>query len=208
VATAESAEFAPAGVEPAVRVSTLELFFDLVFVSTVTALTAVLAADLGPLGWARVGLLLGIILWMYGGYAWLTNAVAPTSRFRRTLFLTGMGGFLAMALAIPEAFGAAGWVFGAGYFVVNVVHSGLFLYAGGPGAAQAVRTLAPLNLVSAGLVLAGGIVPGPWRYALWSLAFAFQIITPYLHPISGYSISAAHFVEGVINRWLQHHRSE
>ena len=194
MATAEPVEAAP-GIEPAVRVSTLELFFDLVFVSTFTALTTVLAADLSVRGWVRVGLMLGVILWMYGGYAWLTNAVAPTSRVRRTLFLTGMGGFLAIALAIPEAFGAAGWVFGAGYFVVNAVHSGLFLYAGGPGAVSAVRTLAPLNLVSAGLVLAGGIATGPWRYALWSLALAFQIITPYLHPISGYSISASHFVE-------------
>ena len=37
------------------------------------------------LGLGRVVLMLGVAAWMYGGYAWLTNAVAPTSRFRRTL---------------------------------------------------------------------------------------------------------------------------
>ncbi len=60
--------------EPAVRVSTLELFFDLVFVFTVTQLTGVLAAGLTVPGVLRVMLMLGVILWMYGGYAWLTNA--------------------------------------------------------------------------------------------------------------------------------------
>jgi hypothetical protein len=38
---------------------------------------------------------------------------------RRGLLLVGMGGFLAIALAIPDAFGPAGWVFGVGYMVVN-----------------------------------------------------------------------------------------
>ncbi|MGE5828934.1 MAG: low temperature requirement protein A [Micromonosporaceae bacterium] len=193
MATAEPAE--RVGTEPAVRVSTLELFFDLVFVSTMTALTAVLAKDLTWRGLGNIGLLLGVILWMYGGYAWLTNAVAPTNRLRRTLVLVGMGGFLVMALAIPDAFGASGWAFGAGYFVVNAVHSGLFLHSAGPGGVAVMRGLAPLNLLSAGLVLAGGFLPGPWRYASWAAALAVQIITPYLHSLGGYSISAAHFVE-------------
>jgi low temperature requirement protein LtrA len=181
--------------EPAVRVSTLELFFDLVFVFTVTQLTTVLAVDLKLRAVVQVVLMLGIILWMYGGYAWLTNAVAPTSRLRRTLMLVGMGGFLAIALAIPDAFGAAGWVFGVAYFVVNAVHSGLFIAAGGPGAARAMSQLAPMNLTSAGLVLVGGFLPGPWRYGAWSAAFALQFASPYLHPIGGFNISPAHFVE-------------
>src|SRR6266480_3715717 len=85
-----------AGMEPGVRVSTLELFFDLVFVFTVTQLTAVLAADLTVPGVLRVLLMLGVILWMYGGYAWLTNAVAPTDEGRRALLFVGMAGFLAI----------------------------------------------------------------------------------------------------------------
>jgi low temperature requirement protein LtrA len=153
--------------EPAVRVSTLELFFDLVFVFTLTQLTGLLADDLSGRGAIQIALMLGIIMWMYDGFAWLTNAVVPNNRLRRTLMLVGMGGFLAIALAIPDAFGDAGWVFGLGYFVVNAVHSGLFVIAGGPGAAQAMRRLAPLNLTSAALVLVGGFLPGNWRYAAW-----------------------------------------
>jgi low temperature requirement protein LtrA len=77
---------------PAVRVSTLELFFDLVFVFTLTQLTDVLAHDLDLVHAAQTLLVLGVIWWMYSGYAWLTNAMAPSSTTRRTLLLAGMAG--------------------------------------------------------------------------------------------------------------------
>jgi low temperature requirement protein LtrA len=108
----------------------------------------------------------------------------------------GMGGFLAIALAIPQAFGAAGWVFGLGYFVVNAIHTGVFAIAGGEGVVRALRGgLALLNLTSAGLVLVGGILTGPWRIGLWVAALVIQIATPYLIPIGNFLLSPAHFVE-------------
>jgi low temperature requirement protein LtrA len=182
--------------ESAVRVSTLELFFDLVFVFTITQLTALLAKDISLTSVAQVVLMLSVIWWMYDGYAWLTNAVAlPAIRQRRFLYLIGMGGFLGIALAIPTAFGAAGWVFGLSYFVVNAVHTGLFLHGGGAGIWAVMRHLGPLNLISATLVLVGGITTGGWRWALWTVALAVIIASPYLNPLSEFSISPAHFVE-------------
>jgi low temperature requirement protein LtrA len=181
--------------EVAVRVSTLELFFDLVFVFTVTQLTGVLVDELSLVGVVRVLLMLGVIWWMYGGYAWLTNAVALTSSARRAMLLTGMAGFLAIALAIPSAFDGGGWVFGVGYWVVNAVHTGLFVRAAGTGSAAAMKGLAPLNLASATLVLAGGLAPGGWRYAAWAAAMALQIATPYLYSQRRHTITATHFVE-------------
>jgi low temperature requirement protein LtrA len=183
------------GIEPGVRVSTLELFFDLVFVFTVTQLTAALAGHLTLLGLLRVMLMLGVIWWMYGGYAWLTNAVAPTDEGRRALLFLGMAGFLAIALAVPRAFGPDGWAFGVGYFMVNLVHTGLFVKAGGRDAARAMGRLGPLNLLSAGLVLAGGFLPGGWREVAWAGALAVQVVSPYIHRIEGFTISPAHFVE-------------
>jgi low temperature requirement protein LtrA len=182
-------------IEPAVRVSTLELFFDLVFVFTVTQLTDVLVHHLDGVGLGQVLLMLGVIWWMYSGYAWLTNAVAPNSTTRRTLLLTGMAGFLVMALAIPTAFGAAGWAFGAAYMVVNLVHTTLFIRADNSGSARAMVSLAPLNFVSALLVLVGGILPGSYRYVFWGAALALQAATPYLHRMQWHSIAAGHFVE-------------
>jgi low temperature requirement protein LtrA len=175
-------------------VSTLELFFDLVFVFVITQLTDVLAEHLDLAHLVDTLLILGVTWWMYSGYAWLTNAVAPNSTTRRTLLLTGMAGFLLMGLAIPEAFGEHGWLFGVSYLVVNLVHSGLFMTAG-PEAVRAMRVLAPLNITSAALVLAGGFVPEPWRHLCWLAALALQIATPYLHPIGMMSIAPGHFVE-------------
>jgi low temperature requirement protein LtrA len=182
--------------QPRARVSTLELFFDLVFVFTITQLTAVLADHLDLTGAVRVLTMFGVTWWMYGGYAWLTNSIAPSSSLRRGLLLVGMGGFLTMALAVPGAFDDSGWLFGLGYFVVNAVHTGVFAALGGESVARALRGgLAALNLTSASLVLVGGFLPGGWRYGLWAAAFAVQIATPYLHPLGGFSISPAHFVE-------------
>jgi low temperature requirement protein LtrA len=183
------------GTEPGVRVSTLELFFDLVFVFTVTQLTAVLAADLAVPVVLRVMLMLGLIWWMYGGYAWLTNAVAPTDAWRRALLFVGMSGFLTIALAVPGAFLDTGWAFGVGYFVVNLVHSGLFLKAGGRGAVRAMARLAPLNLLSASLVLLGGYLPGQARTVAWAAALGVQVGSPYLHRIEGFTVEPGHFVE-------------
>jgi low temperature requirement protein LtrA len=178
----------------AIRVSTLELFFDLVFVFTITQFTAILAEHLDLMHLVNVMLLLGVTWWMYSGYAWLTNAVAPNSTTRRSLLLTGMAGFLVMALAIPDAFGRYGWLFGVSYLVVNLVHTTLFLRAGAL-AAVALRRLAPLNIASALLVLVGGLVPEPFRHLSWAAALAVQIVTPYLHRIEMHVLHAGHFVE-------------
>jgi low temperature requirement protein LtrA len=159
--TAESADTPTAEDSGQVRVSTPELFFDLVFVFTITQLTEVLADHLDLVGVVRVTLMLGVIWWMYSAYAWLTNAITPSSPLRRALLLVGMGSFLAVALAVPDAFGAAGWLFGLGYMVVNLVHTGVFAMAGGESVVRALRGgLAPLNLLSSSLVLAGGFSPG------------------------------------------------
>jgi low temperature requirement protein LtrA len=180
--------------QPSIRVSTLELFFDLVFVFTITQLAETLAEDLTPATLGNVMLILAVVWWMYSGYAWLTNAVAPNSTTRRTLLLTGMAGFLLMALAIPEAFGEYGWLFGISYLVVNVVHSVLFWQAG-PDARVAMRVITPMNILAALLVLAGGFLPEPYRHLCWIAAPIIQIATGYLNRIEMHSIAAGHFVE-------------
>jgi low temperature requirement protein LtrA len=178
------------------RVSNVELFFDLVFVFTVTQLTAKLAEHPSAVGLAQVMLMLGVIWWMYAGYAWLTNAVAPNSAFRRGLLVAGMAGFLGVALAIPAAFGSAGWLFGLGYFVVNAVHTTLFVSLGDAGVLAALRGgLFGCNLATALLVLIGGFLPDHWRYAAWLAAFGLQLLTPYVSRIGGFTVSPTHFVE-------------
>ena len=176
------------------RVTTLELFFDLVFVFTIAELTSVLFAEPNTRGAVQVFLMLGVIWWMYGGYAWLTNAVTARTTLRRLLLLGGMGGYFVMSLAIPGAFEGSGLAFGLGYLAVVAVHSILFTRATGT-AARGILTLAPFNLASAGLVLLGGALGGSAQYALWALAVALEWLTPWLRKPSAFAISPAHFVE-------------
>src|SRR5438309_9097914 len=120
------------------HVTALELFFDLVFVFTITQLTSLLAKDPTPAGFLQVALIFGNVWWMYGGYAWLTNAVPPRELGVRLLLLIGMSGFLLIALAIPTAFGAGGIAFGVGYMIVTLVHTGVFMRTSQQTAIQAL----------------------------------------------------------------------
>ncbi len=184
---------APAG--EAARVSTLELFFDLVFVFTITQLTAVLFADPTARGLLRVSLMLGVIWYMYGGYAWLTNAVAPDRAGRRLLLLGGMAAFLVLALTIPRAFSGGGPAFGLAYVAAVAVHAALFTRAASGGVVRAILRLAPFNLASALLVLFAETLGGAAEYAVWALALALQWTASRLASGGGFEVAPAHFVE-------------
>jgi low temperature requirement protein LtrA len=179
------------------RVSTLELFFDLVFVFTLTQLSSLLQHDISPAGVVHVVLIFVVLFWMYGGYVWLTNHVPPVTTSRRVLLISGMAGFLVCALSIPRAFGADAITFGLGYMVVVVVHAGLYANAYG----GAVLRFVPLNLLGALCVVAAGLVEGAPRYALWIAPIAFQYIASVLTrrvdegSRSAFNLRPGHFVE-------------
>ncbi|WP_328960886.1 low temperature requirement protein A [Streptomyces virginiae] len=156
------------------RVSTLELFFDLVFVFTITQLTVLLADDLTLRGAGQVVLIFTVLFWMYGGYAHLTNQVPPDRTVRRVLLMLAMGAFLVCALAVPTAFGAGGIAFGLGYLLVVLVHGALFTQAHGRG----VLWFALPNVLCALSVTAAGFFDGLPAWGLWMLALLLQFVTP------------------------------
>jgi low temperature requirement protein LtrA len=184
-----------ATVEDAPRVTTLELFFDLVFVFTITQLTSVLFRSPNVHGIARVVVMLGVIWWMYGGYVWMTNAVRANTAARRLLLLGGMGGFFVVSLAIPSAFAGSGLAFALAYLVVVLVHSVLFTRATEVSAARAILTLAPYNLGAALVVVLGGAVGGRAQFVLWAAAAVFEWLTPWIRGTKGFVVAAGHFVE-------------
>ncbi len=158
------------------RVSTLELFFDLVFVFTLTQLTVLLADDLTAATAARVALVFVVLFWMYGGYAYLTNQVAPDRPARRILLIAGMGAFLVCALAIPQVFDGAGVLFGVGYLAVVLVHAALYVQSHG----RNVLWYAVPNTVGALLVIGAGFADRLLADALWLLVVALQLAVPLL----------------------------
>jgi low temperature requirement protein LtrA len=178
-----------------VRVSTLELFFDLVFVFTLTQLTGLLAAEPDTVGLLKVVLLLSAIWWIYDGYVWLTNALPLGALRDRLLLIGGMAGFLVMALAIPTTFEGSGTAFGVGYLVVVALHAGLYMYETSASEAAAMRGVVPYHLAAAVLLLAGGAVGGDTQWALAVAAVVVLWSVPLIVSLEGFRISASHFVE-------------
>jgi low temperature requirement protein LtrA len=187
--------FAPVESAPS-RVSTLELFFDLVFVYTITQVTEIIVEHPDGGGLARAAVVLSVIFWMYGGYAWLTNASGPDTTARRIVLLAGAAGFFLVSLCVPDAFGANGVAFGLAYLAVNLVHGAGFVVFAGRGALQTIAPLVGLNVLSAGLILAAGWAHGAADWPWWLAALAVQLSTPALtRPRGGYRINVDHFSE-------------
>jgi low temperature requirement protein LtrA len=172
----------------------LELFFDLVFVFAITQISSVLAARPTFQGLTRVMALLGITWWMYGGWAWLTNAVDLTRPRPRLLVLSGMAAFFAMSLAVPRSFEPGGWglMLGISYLFVVLLHSFGFL---GTSGHRGITRLSPLNLTGALVVVAAGA--GPERFRLWGLALACLVlaVSPFIAGVGGFTVGVGHFVE-------------
>jgi low temperature requirement protein LtrA len=178
-----------------VRVSTLELFFDLVFVFTITQLTEVLAEGHDLEALSRVVVMLLLIWWMYDGYAWLTNAIPTDSGRFRLLLLGGMAGFLMIALSTPHAYENDGLIFGIGYLLVTALHAGMFVRGVSADELRAILRIAPFNLLGAALVVVGGALGGNAQTAIWAVAAVLLWLTPRFTSVEGLVIGVAHFVE-------------
>jgi len=179
---------------PAMRVSTLELFFDLVFVFTVTQVTHLVTDAHGVTDLVRAFLVLAVTWWMYDGYAWLTNNVGTEGTASRLLLLLGMAGFLVMALATPHVAERDGLAFGLAYLAVVLVHAGLFLHAPN-SSARAMYRVAPFNVGGALLVVAAGLAPERWNLALWVAALLTLLTAMLMRGEQGFQLRSDHFAE-------------
>jgi low temperature requirement protein LtrA len=178
------------------RVSTAELFFDLVFVFTITEVTGVIVSSPNGVGVARAAVALSVIFWMYGGFAWLTNTNAPDTLPRRAVLLVGMAAFFVVALATPHAFSDSGVVFGAAYLAVVAAHAVGFILFEGRGALQALPRFLPTNVLSGLLLLCAGLVHGHAVITLWIAAALVQVVSPFVMRLeTAFTINTAHFGE-------------
>jgi len=182
------------------RVSSFELFFDLVFVFAFTQVTASLAHDATWSGLGQGILVFALLWWAWGSYAWLTNAVATDEIARRLVVLGAMAAMLVVALAVPTAFDDSGPAFGLGYTVVMILHTTLFALAGGlrgdpTTRRRAIMRLAPTNLIAAAVLIGAGFADGPAQTGLWIGAIGLTYLGPYLTGVGGFTVNPSHFVE-------------
>ena len=180
------------------RVTPLELFFDLVFVFALTQVTGFLADHLTWVGMIQGAALLAVLWWAWGGYAWLTNAVPAEEVIpARLVILTAMAAMLVASLAVPDAFGAQGVVFGLSYFVVRLLQVLLYALATGgtPETRRAILRLSTGFLLAPALLIVAGFLDGFAQAALWVFALAIDYGVAFVGGVSGFRVHAGHFVE-------------
>jgi low temperature requirement protein LtrA len=179
------------------RTSYLELFFDLVFVFAITQVATLIADDPTAGGFARGILILWLVWWAWGGYAWMTNAISIESRGVRIAFLCVTLGCLFVALGVPGAYGDDGLWFAIPYVAVRTAHVGLYMWGLRlePAHQAAVRKLAPWFLLAPAVVLVGGFLEGDARTAVWLVAAVIDIVGALSVSSAGFRVSAAHFAE-------------
>src|SRR3954468_3108071 len=151
------------------RVTPLELFFDLVFVFAITQVTRLIVDDPTWGGVLRGMLVLAALWWAWSGYAWLTSAVDVDEGGVRLAMLAAMAAMLIVALAVPDAFGDDGLLFGIAYLIVRVLHLLLYTVVGRADRdlRRALLRIAPTELAAGVLLVVAGVVHDDARLALW-----------------------------------------
>jgi low temperature requirement protein LtrA len=179
------------------RTSYLELFFDLVFVFAVTEVTSLMRAEPTAGGYARAVLVLWLVWWAWGGYAWMTNAIELDGIAMRAAFLLVTLGCFLVALGVAGAYGDDVLWFTVPYLVVRVAHVALYVAGlrGTPDHQAAIRRLAPWFLVAPAVVLAGSFVDGDARWIVWAAAAATDIAGALDVRNEGFRVGALHFAE-------------
>jgi low temperature requirement protein LtrA len=179
------------------RVTTLELFFDLVFVLAITQCTALMAEHPTWEGLAQGVLVLGMLWWSWTGYAWLTSVVDPEEGSVRIVIFVAMAALLIVAIAVPEAFGSLALEFAIAYGVVRAAHIALFVLASrdDPGLRRSVIGLAISTAVGVGLLVVASFFDGAAQAGVWSLALLLDMAGPFFFGAEGWKLVPTHFAE-------------
>ena len=110
----------PRGDGIAQPITTVELFFDLVYVFAVTQLSHMILGDLTVAEVGRAAFLLLIVWWAWIYTTWMANWFDPASPAVGAVLTGVMLASLLMAAALPGAFGGDGMLFAISYVAVQV----------------------------------------------------------------------------------------
>src|SRR5919112_6631746 len=144
------------------RASSLELFYDLVFVFAITQVSHLLLEHLTWLGVLQSLIVLFAVYWSWNYTTWTTNELDTETVPVRLLLLALMLVSLLMSVAIPDAFGEHALLFAGAYVAIQVGRHFFLTFAAADGGtverARAGRILT--WFVAAGGVGGGGALAG------------------------------------------------
>jgi low temperature requirement protein LtrA len=189
-------------------VSTIELFFDLIFVFAITQLSHYLLAGLTWLGALETVILFSAVWWAWMWTTWSTNWLEPDRAPVRLMIGGLMLASLIMSSAIPEAFAAKGLLFALSYCAMQIGRCLFTAWAMERDAAGAGRNMLRATCwfaASAPFWLAGAMSEATeLRIVLWLAALAIEYAAPMAFlwvpglgrsHISEWSVSGSHMAE-------------
>jgi low temperature requirement protein LtrA len=189
------------------RATSLELFFDLVFVFAITQVSHLLLEDLSWRGAGRALLALLVVWWAWNYTAWVTNELDPESGPVRLLLLGVMLACLVLAVAIPDAFGERALLFAGAYVAIQVGrHTFLTFAAASRGTLERERAGRILTwfVVAGVLWIAGALAETEARAVFWVAALLIDFGAPLVFywvpgkrrlPTSTWEVATSHFAE-------------
>ncbi len=175
------------------RVTTFELFFDLVFVFAFTQVTVFMATQHSALGILQGLVLLALIWWSWVAYSWLANQTHADEGVVRIGMTVAMIAMFGVALTIPEAFAdRTGGLFGPlvlaiCYVIVRLVHATLYILSAGDDVKlrrQVIRTSFAW-VVGGGLVVVGAVIGGEYEVWWWLAAIIVDALLTYATSAGG-----------------------
>ena len=180
-------------------VSTLELFFDLVFVFAITQVTAFVAADPTGYGALQGLLLLCLVYFSWVAYSWLGTSARVDDRAPTAALFGAMAAMFVVAVLMPAWFTGGVWAIVAtgSYIAVRALHIVLFrlLGADSPELRKATMQLAASAGVASALLLVGAIVGGTAAVVFVALAVIIDPIGAFTGGGRGWYLAADHFAE-------------
>lgn len=187
------------------RVTTFELFFDLVFVFAFTQVTGFMAHEHSAIGILQGLIILVLLWWSWSSYGWLANQTHVDEGVMRLGMAIAAATMFVVALVIPEAFhdmegGLSGpLVLVAAYFTVRFIHVVLYLIAAGEDVAlrRQVLVTSTAMVADVALLLTGAIIGGAAQTWFWLGAIVADMVLTYVTSSGGnWRInSAGHWAE-------------
>lgn len=189
------------------RVTTLELFFDLVYVFAFTQVTYLMSHGEAPTS-LLAGLIILSLLWFaWCSYSWLANQAHADEGALQVAFVVAMVAVFIACLAIPELFHEIPEGFSAAatmvicYAVVRLAHAGFYLLAARDDAQlrrQVILTVVGSLIPTITLLAVGAAAGEPAQLWIWLAAVLYDFISVFVTAVrgAGWRIrSAAHFAE-------------
>ena len=166
------------------RVTTFELFFDLVYVFAFTQVSRLMAETHSGTGILQAMIVLSLMWWTWVGFSWIGNQASADQPFLRTVMTFAMIAVFIAALAIPEAYEdlEGGWdgplVFACAYAAVRLIHVTLYAIVGrGDKALGRQLMLFTAALVPAvTLIFIGAVLGGTAQLWLWLIAMVYDLV--------------------------------